>query len=82
MLVIVGESASGKSTTEKCLCALYGYKKIVSYTTRLVWIISFLNTLKMHQLNITLYSINLGIEMFEKMAQKLSVFMDGKKYTN
>lgn len=27
MLVIVGESASGKSTTEKCLCALYGYKK-------------------------------------------------------
>ena len=35
MLVIVGESASGKSTTEKCLCALYGYKKIVSYTTRL-----------------------------------------------
>lgn len=34
MLVIVGESASGKSTTEKFLCALYGYKKIVSYTTR------------------------------------------------
>lgn len=27
MLVIVGESASGKSTTEKCLCALYGYRR-------------------------------------------------------
>jgi len=30
----VGESASGKSTTEKVLCRDYGYKRIVSYTTR------------------------------------------------
>lgn len=34
MLVLVGESASGKSSIEKCLVDNYGYKKIVSYTTR------------------------------------------------
>lgn len=34
MLVLVGESASGKSSIEKYLVENYGYKKIVSYTTR------------------------------------------------
>ena len=34
MLILVGGSASGKSTIEKILCEKYGYKKIVSYTTR------------------------------------------------
>ena len=34
MLVLVGESASGKSSIEKCLVNMYGYNKIVSYTTR------------------------------------------------
>lgn len=34
MIVLVGESASGKSTVESILCKNYGYKKIVSYTTR------------------------------------------------
>lgn len=34
MLVLVGGSASGKSTIEKILCNEYGYKKVVSYTTR------------------------------------------------
>lgn len=33
MIVIVGESASGKSTIEKELCKR-GYKKVISYTTR------------------------------------------------
>lgn len=34
MIVLVGESASGKSSIEKYLVEKYGYKKIVSYTTR------------------------------------------------
>ena len=34
MIVLVGESASGKSSIEKYLADNYGYKKIVSYTTR------------------------------------------------
>lgn len=34
MLILVGGSASGKSTIEKILCEKYGYNKIVSYTTR------------------------------------------------
>lgn len=34
MIVLVGESASGKSSIEKNLVEHYGYKKIVSYTTR------------------------------------------------
>ena len=34
MLVLVGESASGKSSIEKYLVENYGYSKIVSYTTR------------------------------------------------
>lgn len=34
MLFLIGESASGKSTVEKILHDKYGYKKIVSYTTR------------------------------------------------
>ena len=34
MIVLVGESASGKSSIEKILVDNYGYKKIVSYTTR------------------------------------------------
>ena len=34
MIVLVGESASGKSSIEKYLVNNYGYKKIVSYTTR------------------------------------------------
>lgn len=34
MIVLVGESASGKSTIEKILVNKYGRKKIVSYTTR------------------------------------------------
>lgn len=34
MIVLVGASASGKSSIEKCLANNYGYKKIVSYTTR------------------------------------------------
>ena len=71
-----------KSTKAQILEAAINVLFMVMCLLTTVWIISFLNTLKMHQLNITLYSINLGIEMFEKMAQKLSVFMDGKKYTN
>ena len=34
MIVLVGESASGKSSIEKYLVNNYGYNKIVSYTTR------------------------------------------------
>lgn len=34
MIVLVGESASGKSSIEKYLVDNYGYSKIVSYTTR------------------------------------------------
>lgn len=34
MLVLVGESASGKSSIERYLVNMYGYKKVVSYTTR------------------------------------------------
>ena len=34
MIVIVGESASGKSTIANYLANNYGYKKIVTYTTR------------------------------------------------
>lgn len=34
MIVLVGESASGKSSVEKYLVENYGYSKIVSYTTR------------------------------------------------
>ncbi len=34
MIVLVGESASGKSSIEKCLVNDYEYSKIVSYTTR------------------------------------------------
>lgn len=34
MIVLVGESASGKSSIERYLVDNYGYKKIVSYTTR------------------------------------------------
>ena len=34
MIVIVGESASGKSTVEKILNEKYGMRKVVSYTTR------------------------------------------------
>jgi guanylate kinase len=34
MIVLVGESASGKSSIEKNLVEHYGYNKIVSYTTR------------------------------------------------
>lgn len=34
MIVLVGESASGKSSIEKHLVNKYGYKKVVSYTTR------------------------------------------------
>ena len=71
-----------KSTKAQILEAAINVLFMVMCLLTIAWIISFLNTLKMHQLNITLYSINLGIEMFEKMAQKLSVFMDGKKYTN
>lgn len=34
MIVLVGESASGKSSIEKHLVHYYDYKKVVSYTTR------------------------------------------------
>lgn len=34
MIVIMGESASGKSSIEKTLVNDYGYTKLVSYTTR------------------------------------------------
>ena len=34
MIVLVGESASGKSSIEKHLKTYYGYKKLVTYTTR------------------------------------------------
>lgn len=34
MLILVGESASGKSSVEKYLVKHYGYNKIVTYTTR------------------------------------------------
>ena len=34
MLVLIGESASGKSSIEKYFVDNYGYNKIVSYTTR------------------------------------------------
>jgi len=35
MLVLVGESASGKSSVERVLVGSYGYHKVTSYTTRL-----------------------------------------------
>lgn len=34
MIVLVGESASGKSSIERDLKTYYGYEKIVTYTTR------------------------------------------------
>ena len=34
ILILLGESASGKSTIERELCNTYGLKKIISYTTR------------------------------------------------
>ena len=34
MIILVGESASGKSTIEKVLSKEYGFQKTVSYTTR------------------------------------------------
>lgn len=34
MIILIGESASGKSTIEKILTEKYGYSKTVSYTTR------------------------------------------------
>ena len=34
MIVLVGESASGKSSIEKNLVEHYGYNRIISYTTR------------------------------------------------
>ena len=34
MLVILGESASGKSTVQDILCEKYGFKKLITYTTR------------------------------------------------
>jgi guanylate kinase len=34
MIVLVGESASGKSSIERYLADNYGYSKVVSYTTR------------------------------------------------
>ena len=34
MIVLVGESASGKSSIEKYLVDNYEYDKIISYTTR------------------------------------------------
>ena len=34
MIILIGESASGKSTIEKILREKYGYSKTVSYTTR------------------------------------------------
>lgn len=34
MLILIGESASGKSSIEKKLVKKYGYEKVTSYTTR------------------------------------------------
>lgn len=34
MIVLLGESASGKSTIEKELVNIYGFKRIIPYTTR------------------------------------------------
>lgn len=34
MLVILGESASGKSTVQDILCERYGFKRLITYTTR------------------------------------------------
>ena len=34
MIVLSGESASGKSSIEKCLVANYGYDRSITYTTR------------------------------------------------
>lgn len=34
MLVILGESASGKSTVQNILCEKYRFKKLITYTTR------------------------------------------------
>lgn len=34
MIILVGESASGKSSIEKYLVEKYGYNKVISYTTR------------------------------------------------
>lgn len=34
MIILVGESASGKSTIEKILSEEYGFEKTISYTTR------------------------------------------------
>nr|WP_024835535.1 guanylate kinase [Clostridium sp. 12(A)] len=34
MIVILGESASGKSTVQDILCKNYGYVRLITYTTR------------------------------------------------
>lgn len=34
MLVIIGESASGKSTLQDLICKTFNHKKVVTYTTR------------------------------------------------
>lgn len=34
ILIILGESASGKSTVQNILCKSYGYERLITYTTR------------------------------------------------
>lgn len=34
ILIILGESASGKSTVQNILCKNYGYERLITYTTR------------------------------------------------
>jgi guanylate kinase len=34
LIVILGESASGKSTVQNILCKSYGYERLITYTTR------------------------------------------------
>ena len=71
MIVIVGESASGKSTVEKILNEKYGMRKVVSYTTRpprdtevngvdynFISMNDFLDLDKEKALNICLYGLN------------------------
>lgn len=71
LFLIVGESASGKDTIVNQLCKKYGYKKVVSYTTRP----------KRKDKNDSKSHIFVSDEQFSKLNNLVAyTFFDGHKY--